>query len=60
MVLGAFVDGILAGSVERVCPDADQPHRAEVAKLPVARRMRRKGVARKLMLALEAEARMRN
>ncbi len=61
VVLGAFIDGVLAGSVQLVLVAMpNQPHRAEVAKLLVARRMRRKGVARKLMLALEAEARARN
>jgi len=35
----------------------NQPHRCEVAKLLVHRRARRQGVGRKLMQALEAEAR---
>jgi GNAT superfamily N-acetyltransferase len=35
----------------------NQPHRCEVAKLLVHRRARRQGIARKLMQALEAEAR---
>ncbi len=35
----------------------NQPHRCEVAKLLVHRRARRRGIARKLMQALEAEAR---
>jgi ribosomal protein S18 acetylase RimI-like enzyme len=35
----------------------NQPHRCEVAKLLVHRRARRQGVGRKLMLALEEEAR---
>ncbi len=61
VVMGAFSEGVLVGSVQLVLIGMpNQPHRAEVAKLLVARRMRRKGVARKLMLALEAEARARN
>lgn len=35
----------------------NQPHRCEVAKLLVHRRARRQGIARKLMQALETEAR---
>src|SRR2546423_15433241 len=37
-------------------PAANQPHRAEVAKLLVHRRARRRGIGRALMIALEAEA----
>lgn len=38
----------------------NQPHRAEVAKLLVHRRARRRGIARQLMLRLEAESRARH
>lgn len=50
-------DGLL-GSVQLVpaLPD-NQPHRADVAKLLVHRRARRRGVARALMAAVEAAAR---
>ena len=37
-------------------PD-NQPHRADVAKMLVHRRARRRGVAQRLMVAVEAEAR---
>lgn len=61
VVLGAFVDGVLAGTVQLVLVGMpDQPHRGEVAKLLVASTLRRRGVARSLMLALEREARARN
>ena len=52
--------GALAGSVQLVVDTPpNQPHRAEVSKLLVAPAFRRRGLARSLMLALEAEARMR-
>jgi GNAT superfamily N-acetyltransferase len=53
----AEVDGEIVGTVQ-LCPVRieNQPHRAEVAKLLVARRARRSGVAQALMTALEAKA----
>lgn len=41
-------------------PAQNQPHRADVAKLLVHEKARRKGAAMALMEALEAEARARN
>lgn len=58
VLLVARMDGAIAGSVQL---DHDtppnQPHRAEVRKLMVHPRFRRQGVARALMIALEAQAR---
>jgi len=50
----------LLGTVQLIIglPD-NQPHRGDVAKLMVSPAARRRGVARQLMLALEAEARSR-
>ncbi|PKR51867.1 GNAT family N-acetyltransferase [Thalassospira marina] len=60
-VLIARVDDIVAGSVQL---DSDtppnQPHRAEVAKLLVHPDFRRQGMAKKLMMALEELARVKN
>lgn len=58
ILLGAWVDGVLAGTVGIAL--ADQPngaHRAEVTKLLVHPAARRRGAARALMLAAEAAAR---
>lgn len=57
ILLTAHVGDELAGAVQLAL--AEQPngaHRAEVQKLFVMRRFRRCGIARALMLALEAEA----
>jgi len=54
----AEVDGRVAGSVQLdIDTPPNQPHRAEVAKLLVHPRFRRRGIARALMTALEARAR---
>ncbi|AUH50055.1 GNAT family N-acetyltransferase [Chromobacterium sp. ATCC 53434] len=59
-LLVAFVDGELAGSVQLDCDTPpNQPHRAEVCKLMVHPRHRRRGVARALMTRLEEQARTR-
>ncbi|HVH32658.1 MAG TPA: GNAT family N-acetyltransferase [Tahibacter sp.] len=57
LLVAEDADGLL-GSVQLVpaLPD-NQPHRADVAKLLVHRRARRRGVARALMAAVEAAAR---
>jgi GNAT superfamily N-acetyltransferase len=59
VLLVAWVDGALAGSV-MLRPERapDQPHLAEVQKMMVAPSRRRRGVARRLMLGVEAEARL--
>ncbi len=55
----AAVDGDILGTVQ-LCPVPieNQPHRADVAKLLVHRRGRRRGVAQALMAVLEAKARV--
>jgi ribosomal protein S18 acetylase RimI-like enzyme len=58
LLLGAFVDGELVGTVQVVLAmPPNQPHRAEIAKLLVHRSARRRGVARLLMEQAEVEAR---
>lgn len=58
VILGAFVDGRVVGSVQVVLAlPPNQPHRAEITKLLVHRSARRRGVARRLMEAAEVEAR---
>lgn len=51
-------DGRLVGTVQLIIglPD-NQPHRADVAKMLVHRRARRRGIAQQLMAALDDEAR---
>jgi GNAT superfamily N-acetyltransferase len=56
-VIVAQVGEAIAGCVHLVpCPKPNQPHRADVAKLLVHRRFRRRGIARALMRAVEAKA----
>jgi GNAT superfamily N-acetyltransferase len=53
-------DGGLLGTVQLVVDQPEnQPHRADVSKLLVHRRARRRGVAAALMDAVDAEARVR-
>jgi len=57
VLLSARVDGDLAGSVQLDCPDKpNAAHRAEVQKLLVLRRFRRRGVGRALLGGIEAIA----
>jgi GNAT superfamily N-acetyltransferase len=50
ILLAAFLDSKLVGTVQVVFPwPPNQPHRADVAKLLVARRARKQGVAQRLM-----------
>lgn len=57
LLLGAFLDGQLVGSVQLVLDlPPNQPHRAEVAKLLVAPAARGQGIAEQLMRALESVA----
>jgi len=59
LVLGAFLDGELVGTVQVVLAlPPNQPHRAEIAKLLVHRSARRRGIAELLMEGAEAEARV--
>jgi GNAT superfamily N-acetyltransferase len=58
LVLGAFVNGYLVGTVQVVLAMMpNQPHRAEIVKLLVHRSARKRGIARLLMEGAETEAR---
>jgi GNAT superfamily N-acetyltransferase len=57
LVLAAFDDGGLVGTVTLVLRQPEnQPHRADLAKMLVHRRARRRGVGAALLQAAEAEA----
>jgi ribosomal protein S18 acetylase RimI-like enzyme len=57
VVLGGFVDGRLQGTVSLYLDTPpNQPFRAEIWKLMVSPSARRQGIARKLMVAVEALA----
>lgn len=57
IVLGGFVDDILAGTVTLVLDlPPNQPHRGEISKLMTKTAFRKKGVATALMAAAEALA----
>jgi ribosomal protein S18 acetylase RimI-like enzyme len=60
-VIFAALDGdAVVGTVQLLLDTPpNQPHRAEIAKLLVHRKARRRGFARSLMLAAEAEAKAR-
>jgi ribosomal protein S18 acetylase RimI-like enzyme len=58
LILGAFTDGLLVGTVQVILSvPPNQPHRGEIAKLLVSPAARKRGIARMLMEAAEAEAR---
>ncbi|MFT6775964.1 MAG: ribosomal protein S18 acetylase RimI-like enzyme [Paracoccaceae bacterium] len=60
VLLAAEADGRIVGSAQLSWDTpANQPHRAEVSKLLVRPDQRRRGIARALMTAIEAEARAR-
>ena len=57
VLLGATIDGVAAGTVQLdLDTKANQRHRADVSKLLVHPRHRRKGLGRALMLAVEPYA----
>jgi GNAT superfamily N-acetyltransferase len=57
MVLAALMSSAVVGSVQLVpVRKPNQPHRAEITKLLVHRKARRRGIARALMLRVEEEA----
>jgi ribosomal protein S18 acetylase RimI-like enzyme len=57
VLLAAFSDGEVVGTVQVVLAvPPNQAHRGDIAKLLVHRRARRRGIARRLMHAAEAEA----
>ncbi len=58
VVLGAFVDGTLAGTVTLIfSAPPNQPHKGDIAKLLVSPNFRRMGLATELMNAAEDLAR---
>ena len=58
VVLAAWADGELVGTVQLdLGTPPNQPHRADLAKLLVMGRARRRGIARRLMTEAEAAAR---
>ncbi len=58
VLLAAFLDGELVGTVQvALAQQPNSPHRAEIVQLLVRRSARRRGIARSLMEAAEAEAR---
>ena len=61
VLLVATCDGDVAGAAQLdLCQKPNGVHRAEVMKVMVRTDMRRRGIARRLMLAIEAEARRAN
>jgi len=53
----AYLDEVIVGTAQmHIALPPNQPHRCEVAKMVVHSRARRKGVAQRLMRALEAHA----
>jgi GNAT superfamily N-acetyltransferase len=58
LLLGAFAEGELVGTVQLILAvPPNQPHRAEIAKLLVHRRARKRGIAQRLMERADVEAR---
>jgi GNAT superfamily N-acetyltransferase len=58
ILLAAFMDGTLVGTVQILtATPPNQPHRADVAKLLVARRARAHGIGTRLMQHVEETAR---
>ena len=56
-LLVAVLDGAIVGTVQVVfAPQPNQPHRADIAKMLVHRRARRRGAAEALVRAAEAAA----
>ena len=59
ILLAAFFDSKLVGTVQIVFPwPPNQPHRADIAKLLVARPARKQGVAQRLMEHAEEASRL--
>lgn len=57
-ILAAFSDGELVGTAQLILGlPANQPHRADVARVLVHRSARRRGIAQRLMERVEIEAR---
>jgi GNAT superfamily N-acetyltransferase len=61
IVLAALLNSAVVGTVQVILVQIpNQPHRAELAKLLVHRRARERGIARALMMRVEAELRASN
>lgn len=59
VLLGAFVDGALVGTVQVLLSTApNQPHRADIAKMLVTRAARGRGIGALLLTAAEEAARL--
>jgi GNAT superfamily N-acetyltransferase len=59
IVIAALMDSVAVGTVQILPVQIpNQPHRAEVAKLLVHRRARRRGIAKALMTQVEVEAKI--
>jgi GNAT superfamily N-acetyltransferase len=57
LIVAEDADGHLVGTAQLVLAQPDnQPHRADVAKMLVHRRARRRGLAQRLLAALEQQA----
>lgn len=57
LIVAEDADGRLVGTAQLVLAQPDnQPHRADVAKMLVHRRARRRGLAQRLLAALEQQA----
>jgi GNAT superfamily N-acetyltransferase len=60
LLFGAYADGMLAGTVQLgLDVPSNQRHRGDVKKLLVHRRGRGRGLATRLMAAMEDEAKLR-
>jgi GNAT superfamily N-acetyltransferase len=60
VLFGATLDGALVGTAQLIpATKPNQPHRADVSKVIVHGRARRRGIAKALMAAVDAEARRR-
>ena len=58
LLVAEDAEGTIVGTVQLIVDlPENQPHRADVAKMLVHRRARRRGIAQKLMAALDEEAR---
>jgi len=60
ILLAAFVDSRLAGTIQCIAAaQPNQPHRADIAKLLVHRSARKRGIATRLMRAIEEASLLR-
>jgi GNAT superfamily N-acetyltransferase len=58
LLIAGTSDGEILGTVQLITAQPDnQPHRADIAKMLVSRKARRRGIAQQLMVAVDAVAR---